>query len=307
MNRILFSILLPGFLAACSPVEPEADAYGYFEAREIIVSAEQAGRLLRFTPREGESLQAGQEVGLIDTMPLYLQRKQVEARMEAVLEKTRDAGPQIAVLERERSGLVREQERLQRLLAEEAATPQQLDQMETKLAVVQERIRAAEADMEQLNRGVLAELKPLRAQLAVLDDQLSRCRIRNPVPGTVLLRLAEAGELVGPNRMLYRLAPLEELELRVYLTGSQLSGVQLGETVQVLIDENAERTRRLEGVISWISAEAEFTPKNVQTREDAVGLVYAVKVRVPNDGRLRIGMPGKIRLAGVASSTAQSD
>ena len=307
MNRLrphVLPFLTLFVLSRCAAPEPEADAYGYFEATKITLSAEQGGKLLYFLPEEGEALKKGQIVGLVDTLPLHLQKKQLEARAAAVLEKTRDASPQIAVLEARKRGLEREQSRLQQLLQEEAATPQQLDEMNTQLDVTRKEMRAVEAEIAQVNRGVLAELKPLRAQLDQVTDQLSRCRIVNPQEGTVLRRLAEPGELVSPGRALYQLADLEELELRAYLDGSQLSGVKLGQDVSVAVDLDENQSKYLSGTISWISSEAEFTPKNVQTREDAVGLVYAVKVRVKNDGYLRIGMPGKVMLnASPAAST----
>lgn len=284
---------LIGF-SGCSNHENGADAYGHFEAKEIVVSAQGNGQILALNLEEGQVLKAGQIAGLIDTTTLALQRAQLLATMGTVRKKTQDPSPQIKVLEEQKRTLLTEKARVEALLKEEAALPKQLDDIKGQLAVIEEQIRAARANADRFNQAVLAETDPLAAQLNLLDEQISRCYVKNPVEGTVILKWAEPGELASIGKPLFKIADLRHMELRAYISGDQLSAVKIGQTVTVHFDTGKDQLQSLPGTISWISPQAEFTPKIVQTKDERVNLVYAIKVAVENDGVLKIGMPGEV-------------
>lgn len=284
---------LIGFFG-CSNNENGADAYGHFEAKEIVVSAQGNGQILSLNLEEGQVLKAGQVVGLIDTTTLALQRAQLLAAMGTVRKKTQDPNPQIKVLEEQKRTLLTEKARVEALLKEEAALPKQLDDIKGQLAIIEEQIRAARANADRFNQAVLAETDPLAAQRNLLDEQISRCYVKNPVEGTVILKWAEQGELASIGKPLYKIADLRRMELRAYIGGDQLSAVKIGQNVTVHFDTGKDQLQSLPGTVSWISPQAEFTPKIVQTKDERVNLVYAIKVAVDNDGALKIGMPGEV-------------
>ncbi|HRC85810.1 MAG TPA: HlyD family efflux transporter periplasmic adaptor subunit [Thermoanaerobaculia bacterium] len=287
-------------LAGCGPKAPQADAYGNFEATKVKVAAEIPGRLLEFPVEEGQSLEAGAPVGHIETTSLELQRAELAANREAVSSRTAQVAAQVAVLAEQRRLAETELARVNRLLASEAATPQQQDRASHELAVIDLQIRQAETQRTTLAR----ELDTLAAQLSRLDDQIGRAKISNPIAGTVLAVYAEPHELVAAGQPLYEIADLRTIELRAYVTGADLARITLGAQVEVRIDGSATTQLSLPGEISWISSQAEFTPSTLQTREDRVDLVYAFKVRVANpEGRLKIGMPGEVRLPGARPAT----
>lgn len=303
MKNLLFYIPALFLLAACENGENGADAYGNFEAREVIVSAEVNGKLVAFDVEEGQRLAAGQTVGLVDTTQLHLKKMQLQAAIAAIGDKTQDAQPQIDVLEEQLANLRREKQRFEALLADDAATPKQVDDLNDQIDVIRKQIDAARRNIETANRGILAEIDPLRVQIRQVEDQLRKSYVVNPLDGTVLVKLAEESEFTAAGRPLYKIADLDTMTLRVYVSGVQLPHLYLGQEVTVLIDESETTNRELSGTVSWISDEAEFTPKIVQTKEERVNLVYAVKIRVPNpDGALKIGMPGEV-LFGNASET----
>ncbi|MBK7408437.1 MAG: HlyD family efflux transporter periplasmic adaptor subunit [Saprospirales bacterium] len=278
----------------CTPAENGADAYGHFEAREIVVSAEANGQLLKLELEEGAVLKAGQTIGLIDTTTLALQRAQLYASMGTVRKKTQDPNPQIKVLEEQRRSLLREKDRVESLLKDNAALPKQLDDIVGQIDVLDEQIRAARSNADRFNEAVLSETDPLAAQLRILNEQISRCYVKNPIDGTVILQWAEAGELANVGKPLYKIADLRHMELRAYVSGDQLSVVKIGQQVNVHFDIGQEEMQSLPGTVSWISSQAEVTPKIVQTKEERVNLVYAIKIAVENDGSVKIGMPGEV-------------
>jgi HlyD family secretion protein len=293
-TKIIIYLLALLSLAACQDNEVTSDAYGKFEAREVIISAEASGKLIQFDVEEGQQLKAGELVGLIDTTLLHLQREQLRAKIRAVTGKTQDAEPQVRVLQERRQNLLREERRLKALIADKAAPAKQLDDLQGQLEVIDKEIDAIRAQSQTANRGILSEIAPIEAQIEVVEEQIRRSYIYNSVSGTVLLQLAEPYEMTAAGKPLYTIAPLEELELRAYVSGAQLPELQIGQEVTVLVDQDAESNRSLSGTISWIADEAEFTPKTVQTKEERVNLVYAFKVKVKNDGRLKMGMPGEV-------------
>lgn len=291
---VLLLILLALLVSACQPKEQPADAYGSFEAREVFVASEASGPLLFLDVAEGATLDSGHIIGLVDTTSLHLQQEQTRARIRAIRQKTQNTQPQLDILLTQKSNLERELHRLQGLLAEQAVPAQQVDDLKGKIDVVQQQINATRDQINTANRSVLAEIEPLAAQLRTIEDKIRRCTIINPLSGRVLTQLVEPEEMAMAGKPLYKIADLSELILRAYVSGAQLPQIALGQDVEVWIDQDATAKQQLHGTITWIADKAEFTPKIVQTKEERVNLVYAIKVRVPNDGRLKIGMPGEV-------------
>ncbi len=302
--NVLLMVGLVWALSGCRGEEEKADAYGHFEADEVRISAQVAGPLLTLEVEEGQRVAAGELVAVVDTTPAFLQKEQIEASMRALHGKLKDPEPDVAVLLQQQEVLERERDRLRHLVSGKAATQKQLDDLEGQLAVIEKQIAAARTRAAQANRAILSELEPLRARLRQVNDQMRRCRIFSPVAGRVLSKLVEKGEVVAPGRPLCIVAPMDTLVLRAYVSEPQLAQLQLGQQVHVLVDGLAGAHHLYRGTVSWIADEAEFTPKVVQTREERVHLVYAIKVRVPNDGRLKIGMPAELWLAPPPSATA---
>jgi HlyD family secretion protein len=289
--------LIPALLAlaaaGCRKEKP--DAYGNFEAEEVVVSAELAGRLLRFEPAEGERLAAGAEVALIDTATLALQRQEIATQRGASQARTTEAQAQIGVLQAQLATAQREYDRTRRLYRAEAATAQQLDRTEGEVRVLRERIRAAQAQIGTVRE----EASGAASRLAQIGEQLGKSRVVNPVAGTVLTTYAKPGEFVQGGAPLYKIADLDTLTLRAYVSGAQLASVRVGGPVQVRIDAGKDRLATLPGRLSWVASEAEFTPTPIQTADERTDQVYAVKIRVPNrNGVLKIGMPGEVILPG---------
>lgn len=298
---------LLSIFAACHNGETEADANGSFEADEVIVSAESPGQLVSFHVNEGDLLPADSVVGKIDPGNIQLQKEQVEASIDALSQKTSSVQPQVkllkdqaAVQQSQLDNLLYEQQRISRLLKADAATQKQYDDISAQievqkrqLQVTQQQIAVAESNTNTQNRSILSEKQPLTKRVAQLQDQLDKTTIVNPVSGTVLTTYAEEGEFANIGKPLYRIADLSVLNLRAYMTGDQLSQVKLGDSVTVRIDDGKDGYLNYRGKVTWIAAEAEFTPKTIQTKEERAHLVYAMKIKVKNDGRLKIGMYGE--------------
>jgi HlyD family secretion protein len=278
----------------CHRGNDKSDAYGNFEATEIIISSESNGKLLTFSIHEGDQLSSGQKIGLIDTIPLYLKKKQLEAKIISLSNKTINIPSQINVLIERKSNLERELNRINNLYKEGAATQKQLDDITGELEVINSEIKANRERLETSNEGLLSEILPLQYQIEEINDQINRAVVFNPVSGTVLTTYTEENEIVNYGKPLYRIADIEEMILRAYISGHQLDDIKIGQKVEVLIDKDKTDYRSYEGTISWISEKAEFTPKIVQTKEERVNLVYAIKIHVHNDGYIKIGMPGEV-------------
>lgn len=290
MRRLLLSIV---FLAACNRAS-EPDAYGTFEANEVVVSSETTGQLLTFTPVEGAQLAKGTVVGIVDTSQLSLEKRQLIAQKEATGSRATEVTRQIAALEIQRTIARRAYERTRRLFDEKAATAQQLDQAERDYRVLGAQIDALRAQRQSVSREVTSG----DARVAQIAERLGKSQIENPERGTVLATFTRAGEIVQPGQPLYRIANLDTLTLRAYVAEAQLHALKLGGQVQVNVDMGDGKTTALPGTLTWISSKAEFTPTPVQTRDERADLVYAVKVRVPNQrGLLKIGMPGDLNLS----------
>ena len=295
MQRIVLPILL---LAACGG-GPEPDAYGNFEAIEVVVSAQTSGQIHQFTPLEGMRLERGTIVALIDTTQLVLERRQLAAQRAAAGARRTEAGGQLKMLEVQHEIARRSYERTLRLHDQQAATAQQLDQAEREYRGLGAQIDAMQAQQ----RSVELEAASTEARVEQIRDQLVKSRVANPEAGTVLAIYARAGEVVQAGQPLYKIADLDTLDLRAYVTGSQLAAVRLGQQVQVRVDRGNDLLT-LPGTVTWVSSTAEFTPTPIQTRDERADLVYAVKIRVANrEGVLKIGMPGDITLGATAAGT----
>jgi len=292
MRRLVLLLSAVTLAAGCSG-NRKPDAYGTFEANEVVVAAETSGQLLTFTAAEGAQLARGTIVGIVDTSQLALERAQLVAQRAATSSRANEAARQIGVLEIQRAIARRTYERTRRLFTVKAATAQQLDQAERDYRVLGAQIEAARAQRQ----SVLREITSGEARVAQITERLNRSRIANPERGTVLTTFVHAGEVVQPGQSLYRIANLDTLTLRAYVSEAQLHAIRLGQPVRVNVDAGDGKMIALPGRISWVAAKAEFTPTPVQTRDERAALVYAVKVLVPNrDGVLKIGMPADLDL-----------
>jgi HlyD family secretion protein len=289
MRTLAFSILAV-FVISCNRNDKLSDAYGNFEAVTVSISSEVNGKILSLNVEEGQVIQQGQPIGLVDTTDLLLKKLQLQAQKKAIASKMAGVEGQIDVQQQQKTNLLVEKERLIRLIKDKAATTKQLDDVNGAIDLVDRQVSLIRTQ----NAGIIEEQEVIERQIAQVNESLSRCHIINPVTGTVLVKYAEAGEIAMPGKTLYKIADLTELELKVYISGDQLPKVKIGQKLDVLIDNDKKTNRKLEGTVSWISQKAEFTPKIIQTKEERVDLVYAVKVKVPNDGSLKIAMPGEI-------------
>lgn len=288
---ILVSISIFSF-TACSD-EDKADGYGNFEATEIIISSEAQGKIKYFKAGEGEQLAPGVHVALIDTTQLHLEKQQLLASKQTVASKSKGVFSQIDVLNEKLKIAEREEKRVKNLFADKAATQRQVDQAEGEVQVIKEEIR----NVRTKNAPIVNESQTIDAQIAKINDLIEKSLIENPIKGTVLATYAETGEVTGFGKPLYKIADLDVLTLRVYISEPQLADIELGQEVRVKVDSQKEEMKSYPGKITWISSSAEFTPKTIQTREERVNLVYAVDIEVKNDGSLKIGMPAEMWLA----------
>jgi HlyD family secretion protein len=324
-----FGIWVLGFAASCSR-EEAPDAYGNVEATEVVVSSEVGGQLTAFMVEEGQTLGAGDKAATIDPTQLSLQRAQAVAQRDAASSRAGEFNSQIQVLVAQRDALQaqrdaasaqrsalqaqlevarRNHERTQRLFAQQAATAQQLDQAERDARVLQNQVRAQDEQIAAQERQVAAQnaqittgrqqqrtaqtqVSAAAAQVAQVEDRIRRSAITNPSAGTVLVTYAKPGEVVQPGQPLYKIADVRTVDVRAYVTEPQLAAVKLGSRARVTIDVGNDTRQTLDGTVSWVSSQAEFTPTPIQTRDERADLVYAVKIRVPNEnGLLKIGMP----------------
>ncbi len=290
--RTIFILMATVFcLSACSDKNGKADAYGNFETIEVLVSSEIQGKLVKFAIEEGQTYKAGEIAGLIDTIQLALKKDQLIAQRKGSATKIANILSQIDVQEEQKRTLMIDKDRTEKLLKDNAAPVKQLDDINGKIKVIDSQI----ASIKTQNAAVLDELTAMDKQIDQTKDQLNRCKIINPISGTVLEKYIEPSEITTPGRALYKIADMDQMILRVYVSGAQLPSIKIGQKVKVMIDKNEKENQELEGIITWVSPQAEFTPKIIQTKEDRVNLVYAVKVTLKNDGRLKIGMPGEVK------------
>lgn len=294
--KILFATVFFGtvILTSCKSKDENYDASGYFEAIEILVSAQANGQILSLNIEEGQELAVGQKIGQIDSTQIYLTLLQVQSQRGAVLSRKPDISSQTAILKEQIITAQRELSRLQNLALGNAATQKQVDDARSMVTVLQKQLSAQQTSLGNASESVSKESNPLQYQISLLKDQLRKTHIVNPVNGTVLVKYAEQNEIAAMGKPLYKIADLSEIILRAYITNSQLSSLKLGQNVTVIVDKSEDKKANYQGKVEWISTKAEFTPKTIQTKEERSNEVYAVKIRVKNDGFLKIGMYGEV-------------
>ena len=287
---------LLALFSACGNGAPKYDATGTFETTEVLVSAEASGRLLYFDIEEGMLLKAGEEVGVVDTVQLYLKKLQLEASIKSVEEQRPDILKQVAATKEQISAAQRERNRVANLLKVGAANQKQLDDAEDQLEVLRKQLVAQNSTLSNSHQSLTWQSSSVGIQVAQVEDQLKKCHITSPITGTVLAKYAEAGELTAMGTPLFKVADTEQMYLRAYITSEQLSQVKLGQKVTVFSDYGTDEHKQYPGVVTWISDTSEFTPKTILTKNERANLVYAVKIAVKNDGLLKIGMYGGVKL-----------
>jgi HlyD family secretion protein len=283
------------FFTACNTNDHPFDASGSFEAEETIISAEASGVLKEFNLEEGQELTKGQKIGYIDSTQLYLKKLQVLAQAEALVSRKPNVSVQIAALEEQLENAQSEQQRIAKLVKSDAATTKQLDDINSNIEVLKKQIQAQRSSLNIANDGIGKDAAQINVQVQQVDDQLAKCRIVSPMNGTVLSKYAEQNEMTMPGKALYKVADLSNMMLRAYVSGDQLSKVQLNQKVTVSIDNGEGGFKETEGIITWIKSKAEFTPKTIQTKNERANMVYAMKIKVVNDGSYKIGMYGEIK------------
>ena len=309
IKSIFLSVTTAVVLISCNGKNGKYDASGTFEADEVVVSTLATGRILSLNFDEGAVLAKDSIVGQIDPTGLALQKEEVEATIQSLGQQTANVEPQVQMLEdqltvqqSQLTNLQHEKTRIQNLLKQDAATGKQLDDINAQIDVVtkqmsvtRQQINVQKSSIGTQNRGILSQGKPLEKKAAQIEDMLNKTNVKNPINGTVITKYAEEGENASAGKALYKIADLSTMTLRAYITGTQLSQVKLGQQVKVLVDDGADKYKELPGDITWISDKAEFTPKTIQTKDERANLVYAMKVKVKNDGYLKIGMYGEVK------------
>ena len=299
MKRKLFITFLPAITAlmfSCSNGNGDFDATGTFESEEIIVSSEASGKIIQLNVEEGMQLKNNQIVGLIDTTQLFLKKKQLLATINAVISRQPDIKAQLASLEKQIEAAQTEKKRIENLVLSEAASTKQLDDINNQIEVLNKQYVASKSSLTITKQSLQSETLPLYAQVEQIQDQINKSIIKNPVEGTVLTKYSKLDEVTAVGKPLYKIADLSLMTLRAYINGDQLGEIKLGQKVKVFVDKGNGDQKELDGEIYWVSSKAEFTPKTIQTKDERANLVYAVKVKVLNDGYLKIGMYGEIKL-----------
>ncbi len=290
LKNFISIVIISVIFFSCSYSNKKPDAFGNFEANETIISAEVTGKLLDFSIKEGDNLEIGQFIGLIDTTQLYFQKKQLLSKKNAVESNFGNIIAQVAVIDEQIASYQNEKKRIENLVKSGAATGKQLDDLNAQLNISQKQ----KASVRSQNTSLFSETDVIQQSIAQIDDMLNRAMLKNPIKGTVLEKYANQYEMVAAGMPLYKIANLDEIILRAYISGKQLSEITIGQNVKVGIDKSENENFNYTGTIIWVSSEAEFTPKIIQTKEERVNLVYAIKINVKNDGKIKIGMPGEV-------------
>ncbi len=295
MNKISY-LAVAGllWLSSCTP-KSQFDASGTFETEETIISAEGTGRIKEFNIEEGQNLKAGQYIGFIDTAQLYFNKENLQAQIQAGLSKRPDIASQVAALQVQLEDAKHEQARISNLVKADAATQKQLDDQTYLVKQIEKQIDAQLSTLNISTLSITKETVPFRALIDQMKDQLTKCYLVNPINGTVLAKYARLDEEATPGKPLYKIADVSNLLLRAYVTNDQFSQIKLGQKVKVFIDSTDTKYREYEGVVTWISDKAEFTPKTIETKDERANLVWATKITVKNDGYLKIGMYADVK------------
>jgi len=293
MQRTILLLSVTFLLFSCSRNDKKSDAYGNFEGTEIIVSAQVPGELMFFNIEEGDRLEKGAIIGLIDTTDLSLSKKLLLQQKQTIGAQLQNIRSEIEVQQQQLKNNLVNQKRIQNLYNEGAATQKQLDDINGLVDINKKQIAATHSRKE----AIINQMKSVDVQVEQVNRKIEKCMIVNPEKGTVLVKYSEAGELTGTGKPLYKLADLEKMKLKAYISGDQLAHISIGQEVEVMYDDNKLENKKITGIVEWISPTAEFTPKTIQTKEERVNLVYAVKVSVHNNGEIKIGMPGEFNFA----------
>lgn len=295
MKRITNLLLAALTLTACQTNDNDYDASGIFEATEVVVSAKAQGEIMQLLADEGDDVQQGMALGIIDTRQLVLRKQQLEQTQRSTDSRRVDVSAQIASLEQQVENLGQEKARFESLLAARAASQKQVDDIGYQISVLQRQIQALRDQLTSNNKSISEQSQAVSAQMSQVDEQIADATITSPLAGTVLQRYCEQGEYATPGKPLFKIADLEEMTLRAYITADQYNQLKLGQKVSISIDGQEEA---YEGTVCWIASKAEFTPKTIQTKDERANLVYAIKVKVKNDGYIKIGMYGEVRFGG---------
>ncbi len=285
------ALLTIATLFSCNKNNDKADGYGNFEATELTISSEANGKIEFLNLEEGTILEPQVQVGLIDTMQLYYTKQQLLASKSTIFSKSANVLSQKSVLQEQLKTALIEKNRIHNMFAENSATKRQVDEIDGKINVIEEQIKSVGTQ----NKPIVSDAKSVDVQIAKINDQIAKSKIINPIKGTVLAKYTEPNEVTSFGKPIYKIANINEMDLRVYVSEKQLTDIKIGQTVTIKID-GVKEMKSYSGVISWIAAQAEFTPKIIQTKEERANLVYAVKVKVKNDGSLKIGMPAEMWL-----------
>lgn len=292
-TKSLFLVIIVCFIS-CINNNHDADAYGVFEATEIIVSSENNGKLLSFHVSEGQTYQKGEEIGCIDTFQLHLQIQQLESTIRATLASRPDIPSQLNTLQSKLQTLEKERARITTLVEANAATTKQLDDVNAEIEITRSQIAATKSTLNTQSSAILENVEAMRFQLLQLEDAMEKCKIKAPITGTVLKKYIEPNELAFQGKPLFKIADITNMFIKVYVTEDMLSSIKLGQKAEIHIDMEDMQSKNYTGTVQWISAKAEFTPKMIQTKNERVNMVYAVKIAFSNDGSAKIGMPGDV-------------
>jgi len=295
MNSLVKLLFILALVSACASNSSDSDATGNFETDEVIVSAEASGKVLQLDLQEGQSLLTNQVVGYVDTIQLYLRKEQMQYSIQALLAKRANTTIQLSALQEQWATANKEKIRIENLLKADAATPKQLDDANAQVLVFQKQIEALNSTLTTNNYSLSIETLPLKAQLEQIQDQIKKSIVVNPIQGIVLTQYTLKDEVVNPGKALYKIADLSTLTLRAYLSGNQLPEIKIGQAVKVKVDSSDGKYKSYGGTITWVSDKAEFTPKTIQTKDERANLVYAIKIKVKNDGYLKLGMYGEVK------------
>lgn len=293
-NIVYASIIL--LITACGKGNGDYDASGVFETTEVIVSAEANGKIMQLNFIEGQQVEQGKPLGYIDTVQLYLKKMQLLTNTSAVKSGRVDVPRQIAAIKQQIATQKNEQKRFENLVKANAANQKQLDDINAQILVLERQLTAQTELLENSNKNISEQSSGLSVQVAQINDQIQKSIISSPINGTILSKYAEQGELATQGRALFKVADIEHMFLRAYITASQLTQVKIGQAVKVYADFGEKEMKEYSGTITWISDKSEFTPKTIQTRDERANLVYAVKIAVKNDGYLKYGMYGELKL-----------
>jgi HlyD family secretion protein len=291
----LLAFATAAIFASCNNSENDFDAAGAFESVETIVSTEAAGTIMQFNVEEGQTLQPNQFIGYVDSTQLYYRKEQLVAQIASTTSQTPNIPVQVAALQSQLAEAQKNQERMNNLFKQSAATQQQVDDANTQVDMLNKQIEAQRSSLDISSVTISKQVGPLQKQIDQLNDQIAKCRIINPIHGTVLTKYAEDHEVVEPGKALYKIAETDTIILRAYITGTQLDKVKIGQKVKVRSDKGAKQYGEYTGTVYWISDKSEFTPKTIPTKDERADLVYAIKIRIINDGYLKIGMYGEVK------------